>query len=117
MLFSSVTGGKNCENFLTQIFFDSIAQDIYYIKQTQSCAIFAATQFWNSAGHLQHKTNPNPSYFELSYVFWEHNDSVGWGTTVLFGQKYPKTAIVKWDEKTKVYHVRDVDADYVLHVN
>ena len=28
------------------------------------------------------KTNPELSYFELSYVFWEHNDSIGWGTTV-----------------------------------
>ena len=62
---------------------DSIAQDIYYIKQTSSCAIFTATLLWNSAGHLLHKTNPNLSYFELSYVFWEHNDSVGRGTTVI----------------------------------
>ena len=29
-----------------------------------------------------HKTNPDLSYFELSYVFWEHNDSVGQETTV-----------------------------------
>ena len=36
-----------------------IVQDIYYIKQT-----------------------PDLSYLELSYVFWEHNDSVGRGTTV-----------------------------------
>ena len=63
---------------------DSIAQGIYYIKQTPSCAIFTATLFWNSAGHLLHKTNPDLSYFELSYVFWEHNDSVGRGTTVYF---------------------------------
>ena len=62
---------------------DSIAQDIYYKKQTPSCAIFTATLLWNSAGHLLHKTNPELSYFELSYVFWEHNDSVGRGTTVL----------------------------------
>ena len=61
---------------------DSIAQDIYYKKQTPSCAIFTATLLWNSAGHLLHKTNPDLSYFELSYVFWEHNDSVGRGTTV-----------------------------------
>ena len=35
----------------------------------------------NSAGHLLHKTNPDLSYFELNYVFWEHNDSVVRGTT------------------------------------
>ena len=58
-------------------------QEIYYIKQNPSCAIFAATLFWNIAGHLLHKTNPSLSYFKLSYVFWEHNDSVGRGTTVL----------------------------------
>ena len=62
---------------------DSIAQDIYYKKQTPSCAIFTATLLWNSAGHLLHKTNPDLSYFELSCVFWEHNDSVGRGTTVM----------------------------------
>ena len=28
------------------------------------------------------KTKSDLSYFELSYVFWEHNDSVGPGTTV-----------------------------------
>ena len=61
---------------------DSIAQDIYYIKQTPSCAFFAITLFRNSAGNLLHKTNPDLSYFELSYVFWEHIDSVGRGTTV-----------------------------------
>ena len=58
---------------------DSIEQDIYYKKQTPSCAIFTATLLWNSAGHLLHKTNP-----DQSYVFWEHNDSVGRGTTVYF---------------------------------
>ena len=42
-----------------------------------------ATLFLNSTGHLLHKTNPNLSYFELSYVFWEHNDSVGRGTAVV----------------------------------
>ena len=41
-----------------------------------------AMLFWNSAGHLLHKTNPDLSYFKLSFVFWEHNDSVGRGTTV-----------------------------------
>ena len=46
-----------------------IEQDIYYIKQTPSYTIFAATQ-------------TNPDYFEVSYVFWEHNYSVGKGTTV-----------------------------------
>ena len=61
---------------------DSIAQDIYYKKQTPSCAISTATLLWNSAGHLLNKTNPDLSYFELSYVFWEHNDSVGQETTV-----------------------------------
>ena len=61
---------------------ESIAQDIYYKKQTPSCAIFTATLLGNSAGHLLHKTNPNLSYFELSYVFLGHNDSVGRGTTV-----------------------------------
>ena len=61
---------------------DSIAQDIYSIKQTPSCTILAATLFWNSAGHLLQEKNPYLSYFELSYVFWEHNDSVGRGTTV-----------------------------------
>ena len=44
--------------------------------------IFAATLFWSSVGHLLHKTNPDLSYFELSYLFWEHNDRVGRGTTV-----------------------------------
>ena len=29
------------------------------------------------------KTNPDLSYFELIYVFWEHMDSVGQGTTVI----------------------------------
>ena len=29
-----------------------------------------------------HMTHP-VSYFKLSYVFWEHNDSVGRGTTVI----------------------------------
>ena len=61
---NSVTGGKNTK----------IAQEIYYIKQTPSCAIFAVTQ---------HKINTDLSYFELTYVFWEHNHSVGRGTTVL----------------------------------
>ena len=59
-----------------------MAQDIHYIKQTPSYAIFAAMLFWNSTGHLLHKTNPDLSYFELSYGFWEHNYSVGRGTTV-----------------------------------
>ena len=36
-----------------------------------------------SAGHLVHKTNPDLSYFKLSYVFWEHNNSVGQGTTAV----------------------------------
>ena len=63
---------------------DSIAHDIYYKKQTPSCAIFTATLIWNSVGHLLHKTNPDLSYFELSYVFWEHIDSVGRGTTVIW---------------------------------
>ena len=31
-----------------------------------------------------HKTNPGLSYFKLSYVFWEHNDSIGRWTTVYF---------------------------------
>ena len=44
---------------------------------------FSATLFWNSPGHLLHKTNPELSYFELSYVFWEDNDSIGRGTTVV----------------------------------
>ena len=61
---------------------DSIAQDIYYIKQPQSYSIFTATLLWNNTRHLLHKTNPDISYFKLSYVFWEHNDSVGRGTTV-----------------------------------
>ena len=43
----------------SQLRYFEIAQDIYYIKQ-----------------------NPDLSYFELSYVFGEHNDSVGRGTTV-----------------------------------
>ena len=30
-----------------------------------------------------HKTHPDLSYFKLSYVFGEHNDSIGQGTTVL----------------------------------
>ena len=68
---------------------DSIAQDIYYKKQTPSCAIFTATLLWNSAGHLLHKTNPDLSYFKLSYVFWEHNYSVGPGITVV--QRSPYT--------------------------
>ena len=38
---------------------------------------FAATLFWNRVEHLLYKTNP-----DLSYVFWEHTDSVGRGTTV-----------------------------------
>ena len=33
-------------------------QDIYYIKQTLSRAIFSATKCWNSIEHLLHKTNP-----------------------------------------------------------
>ena len=53
--------------------------NLYYIKQTQSCAIFEPTLIW----HLLHKINPKLSYFEISYVFWEHNYSVGRGTTVL----------------------------------
>jgi hypothetical protein len=61
---------------------DSIAQDICNIKQTLSYSIIAATLFSNRAGHLLHKTNPNLSYFKLSNVFWEHNDSVGRETTV-----------------------------------
>ena len=46
---NSVIGGKNAkiDYCLARIFLDSIAQDIYYIKQTQSCAIFAAMLFWN----------------------------------------------------------------------
>ena len=64
------------------MFLASIAQDIYYIKQTPSCSIFTATLFWSRAGHLLNKTNPDLSYFELSYVFWELNDSVDRGTTV-----------------------------------
>ena len=79
---NSVTGGKNTK----------IAQDIYYIKQTLSYAIFPATLFWNSTGHLLHKTNPDLSYFELSYVFWGHIDSVGRGTTVQ-QRKYRKRKI------------------------
>ena len=60
-----------------------IAQDIYNIKQTPSHAILAATLFLNSTGHLLHKTNPDLSYFELSYHFEEHKDSVGQETTAL----------------------------------
>ena len=67
----------------SQLHYFEIAQDIYYIKQTPRYTIFAATLFWNSTGHLLHKTNPDLSYFEISYVFWEHNDSVGRGTTAL----------------------------------
>ena len=63
---------------------DSIEQDIYYIKQIPNCAILAPMLFWNRAGHLLYKTNPDLSYFELSYVFWEHNDSVGRGTTLSY---------------------------------
>ena len=48
-----------------QLHYFEIAKDIYYIKQTLRCAIV-----------------PNLSYFELSYVFLELNDSVGRGTTV-----------------------------------
>ena len=40
--------------------------------------------FWNSPGHLLHKTTPELCYFDLCYVFWGHNDSVGRGTTVIY---------------------------------
>ena len=43
--------------------------------------------FWNSAGHLTHKINPNLSYFDLSYVYLEHINSVEWGTSVLYQAK------------------------------
>ena len=59
-----------------------IGQDIYNIKQTPSHSILAATLFLNSTGHLLHKTNPDVSYFELSYVFWGHNYIIGRGTTL-----------------------------------
>ena len=72
----------------SQLHYFKIAQDIYYIKQSLSWAILTATLFWNSAGHLLQKPNPNASYFKLSYVFWEHNDSVGRGTTVLISEDY-----------------------------
>ena len=75
---NSVTGGKNTK----------IAQDIYYIKQTPSYAIFPATLFWNSTGHLLHKTNPDLSYSELSYVFWEPNYSVGYDLSAVIGWNY-----------------------------
>ena len=38
--------------------------------------------FWNSSGHLLDTTNPELSYFKLSYLFEEHKDSVGRGTSV-----------------------------------
>ena len=47
----------NCWEKCQNSFAVKIVQDIYYIKQTLS-------------------------YFELHYVFWEHNDSVGRGSTV-----------------------------------
>ena len=53
---------------------------IYNIKQTLSYAILAATLFLNSTGHLLHKTNPDVSYLELSYV--THNYIIGRGTTL-----------------------------------
>ena len=45
-------------------------------------AIFAATLFLNSPGHLLQKKN-NLCHSDLRQVFWGHNDSVGRGSTVL----------------------------------
>ena len=66
--------------------------------------MFTATLFWNRAGHLLHKTNPDLSYFELSYVFWEHNDSVGRGTTVTLntGLKYILPFLFNYPNKSKI---------------
>ena len=53
----------------------------------------------NSTGHLLYKTNPNLCYFKLSYVFWEHNYSVGKGTTVpifLSSNLFPLRVDVKY---------------------
>ena len=44
-------------SYFSQLCYFEITQDICYIKQT-------------------------PSYFKLSYLFWEHKDSLGQGTTV-----------------------------------
>ena len=43
---------------------------------------FVAMLFWNSPGHLLQKTTPELCYFDLRYVFWGHNDSVGRGSAV-----------------------------------
>ena len=43
---------------------------------------FVATLFWNRPGHLLQKTTPELCYFDLRYVFWGHNDSVGRGSAV-----------------------------------
>ena len=82
---NSVAEGKNAK---MPNFFELNSAGIYYIKQITSCAILPATLFWNRAGHLLNKTTPDLRYCKLSYVFWEHNDSIGRGTTVyIFGPK------------------------------
>ena len=82
------------------IFFYFHSNDILnWVPKNSSCAIFTATLLWNSAGHLLHKTNPDLSYFELSYVFWEHNDSVGRGTTVFNRKTFFKNS----DKKNKLW--------------
>jgi len=58
---------------------------------------------WNSPGHLLHKTNHNLSYFKLSYVFLEHKDKAGKGTTVqyvLYRMKFSKGIHSKENDPT-----------------
>ena len=61
-----------------------IEQEIYSKKKNWSPVklFFTAMLFWNSSGHLLDTTNPELSYFKLSYLFEEHKDSVGRGTSV-----------------------------------
>ena len=55
--------------------FDKLESDVILILKNVA--------YWPTVYITGHKTNPDLSYFELSYVFWEHNDSVGRGTTVI----------------------------------
>ena len=65
---------------------------------------FVAMLFWNSPGHLLQKTTPELCYFDLRYVFWGHNDSVGRGSAVhTFEKRSKKTEIWSYNF-TKTYY-------------
>ena len=55
--------------------------------QTETMTKAWFKKFWNSAGHLLQKTTPKLTYFNLRYVFWEHHDSVGWGSTIVLSMR------------------------------